>query len=149
MRASPSAATAGSLTLPESRWCLVLAGIAFALMLARWLVPAEATPQGETLWIANLWMVAAVLLGGLGWTRGLRRRSDLVDAAVACFVGGQVLAGVLVMATTGDRRAALNLVWEWLSLGVFWIVWRELLCRIPIRRAVFPFLMTTAVTLSL
>jgi len=41
------------------------------------------------------------------------------------FVGGHVLSGLIVLATTGQRRFAANLLAEWLGLGCAWIVLRE------------------------
>lgn len=117
-----------------------------ALTLTRWLVPTEATAEGDTLWIAALWF----LLGGacfLVWRSP--HRVDLADLAVGLLIGGHVLSGLVVLGAGGDRRAALNLIWEWLSLGVFWIAWRKGLHSQELRRAIVPFMIVTAVTLSL
>jgi hypothetical protein len=46
------------------------------------------------------------------------------DFGVALFVGGHVLSGLIVLATTGQKRFAANLLAEWLGLGCAWIVLR-------------------------
>lgn len=126
-----------------------LAGILIALTVARWLVPTEATAEGETLWIAVLWFAAGVAVPLLLRTQASPRRFDLADPAVMLFLGGHVVSGLIVVFGAGDRRAALNLLWEWLSLGVFWFAWRGALRNFEIRRLIVPVLITTAVTLSI
>jgi tetratricopeptide (TPR) repeat protein len=127
----------------------LLAGGWIALTFARWLLPAEASVEGETLWIAGLWfLVGAAVAFHCGRANACRRRLDAADLAAALFVGGHVLSGVVVLATQGDRRAALNLVWEWLSLGVFWFAGRTLLADVRLRHALIPLMLVTAAMLS-
>ncbi len=127
---------------------LVDAGL-ISLTVARWLLPTEATAEGETLWIAGLWFLVGALLGVVCWQTGRWRRWDAADLAAGLFVGGHVASGLTVVCTEGDQRAALNLLWEWLSLGVLWIAWRERLNSPWLRRSFTHVLLATAVTLSL
>lgn len=120
-----------------------------SLTVARWLLPTEATAEGETLWIAGLWFLVGGLLGIWCWRTGRRRRGDAADLAAGLFIGGPVVSGLTVICTEGDQRAAINLLWEWLSLGVLWFAWRARLDSAPMRRRLTLALLATAVTLSL
>jgi hypothetical protein len=99
-----------------SLWELLLV----ALFLTRYLLPTEAGDQGVTLWIAaGWWFVAAGRCWWL-WRMGetIRWRLTLLDAGVLALIGGHLLSGTAVLLGTGEKRAALNLMWEWSSLGV-------------------------------
>lgn len=126
----------------------LLGGMLIALTAARWIVPAEATAEGETVWIAGLWFAAGIVISVLWWKRPLSPRWDFGDLAVGLLIGGHVLSGLIVVFSVGDRRAAWNLIWEWLSLGVFWFAWRMALRSAELRRIVVPVCMAAAVTLS-
>lgn len=104
--------------VPErfSFWELLLV----ALFLTRYLLPTEAGDQGVTLWIAaGWWFVAAGRCWWL-WRMGetIRWRASLLDVGVLALIGGHLLSGTMVLLGTGDQRAALNVMWEWSSLGV-------------------------------
>jgi hypothetical protein len=120
-----------------------------ALTVARWLVPTEATAEGETLWIAGLWLLAGGAVAGRSiWTGG-GRSADAADVGACLLVGGHVASGLIVAFGEGDRRAAVNLLWEWLSLGVLWFAWRSVLSQDRARQALLRVMLVTAVTLSL
>ncbi len=126
----------------------LVAGTALALTVTRWLLPAEATAEGDSLWIALVWLAMGGFYGlWKFWIPG-QRRFDGADLAAALFIGGHVVSGCIVLTGDGNRRAALNLIWEWLSLGVLWIVWRDLLQAPRHRTALIAVMLTTAVTLS-
>ena len=61
-----SVATAG-----KDRLLLVLQAVVPMLLVARWLVPTEASVQGETLWMVQLWLAAGFL-----WALCCLRRRD-------------------------------------------------------------------------
>jgi hypothetical protein len=99
-------------------WC---ESAVVALITARALVPTEGAAEGGTLWIA----LAALL----AWAIGLilqqvescpGRKFGRLDLGVALLVGGHLLGGLVVWFAGGDRRAALNLQSEWLSIAAFW-----------------------------
>lgn len=127
----------------------IAGAVLIALTLTRWLVPTEATADGETLWIAGLWFLAGAFL--CLWPSGgaTTRRWDLADLGAVLLIGGQIVSGVVVLATDGDRRAAVNLLWEWLSLGVFWFAWRAAISSPSLRQVIVPVLLVTAITLSI
>lgn len=116
---------------PES----VVAAIAAGLLATCWLVPAEGALDGLTSWRALAWLMLASLWGlvrpqrpadpeSAWWGWFLARGSDL---AVALIVGGQVVGGLLVLLTDGQKRFAANLLLEWIALGSSWWVLRGLL----------------------
>lgn len=112
--------------------------VAVALLIARWLVPTEAAAQGTTLWLVSGWLVLAVfwfLLVGLGIVAG-RLRPDRYDGVAWLLVCPQVLSAiVLVIGHDGDGRAAVNLAWEWIGLGVQFFLLRRLVWSLPGRQA--------------
>lgn len=102
--------------------------LAAMLIAARWLIPPEGAVFGETLWIVQLW-IGSVLL----WVWDAYRRNDYrlqwnaLDAAVGLVVLGHIVSAVPVLRGQGDQRAALNLVWEWVGLGLSFFIVRQLL----------------------
>lgn len=125
----------------------VLAGIATSLLLTRCFVPAESAAQGDTLWITSLWL----LLGAVApfFPRSTAAvRPDRLDSALMLWIGFQVLSAlVLVHGATGERRLAMNLLWEWLAIAVSWFVFRY---RVPgsAQRILVPALLTTGIVLA-
>lgn len=115
-------------------WDVALA----ALILTRFLVPTEAPEQGSTLWIATAWLGFAAARFWWDWKAGsiCLPRPGLADASFAALAGGFCLSALLVLGGQGDKRAALNALWEWISLGVAWILLRGALSREGCRRLV-------------
>jgi hypothetical protein len=101
-----------------------------ALLVVRLFVPAESAHLGETLWIVQLWLCTATvwLLFAL-LRRDMRLTFDRADAAAWLLVGGQALTALVVLATDGHKRAALNLLWEWVGVGVAVTLLRQWLAR--------------------
>lgn len=106
----------------------LMQAIAALLLAARWLLPPEGAVFGETLWIVQLW-VGVILL----WVWDVYRRNDYrlrmdaLDLAVGVVVLGHIVSAIPVLNGEGDQRAALNLLWEWVGLGVSFFVVRQLL----------------------
>lgn len=101
--------------------------LVLALVVVRWLVPAESAPDGETLWIVQLWFAAAIVWA---WSRfrsgNWALRLNAFDAALWILVAGHVISTAVVFRTGGDRRAALNMAWEWLGLGATFFLLRQI-----------------------
>jgi hypothetical protein len=55
---SPAGSSAGD--APELSE-IIGAVVVLALVVVRWLVPAESAPEGETLWIVQLWFAALLI----------------------------------------------------------------------------------------
>ena len=118
----------------------------WALLFVRWLLPTEGGAQGETLWLTSLTLFAAALIcwirsrvdgasdpttskADIGTesqlTVSARRSLTKLDFAALLLCGSHVLAAVLVLVNGGNRRTAINLGWEWLSLAVLFLLLRH------------------------
>jgi len=124
---SPSSASASA---PESRpaatdWSMVaLAG----LLGARFFTVAESADQGDTLWLAVLTFAVVAIQHWLRWRAGQGIRNlDRVDAAAIALVAPHLVSALAVVLDAGQKRAAINLAWEWLSSLVLWFEFRSVL----------------------
>ncbi len=98
------------------------------LLVARLLEPPEGSVLGETLWITQLWFAGVVLWGWDAYRRSdFRLRLGWLDAALWVVIAGHGISTASVFWGGGDRRAALNLFWEWLGLGVSFFLLRQVL----------------------
>ncbi|HLJ11581.1 MAG TPA: O-antigen ligase family protein, partial [Planctomycetaceae bacterium] len=135
---------------PPRGWFERLAAALVALvMICRLLTPTEGAAGGETLWIAQLtllvflvWVFAAYRQGGLtldvGW----------FDMAVACLCLGHIAGALVVIASEGDKRAALNMLWEWCGLGVTFFLMRQILASPAVRTGLLTAVAVTAIPLA-
>jgi len=120
--------------------------LVWSLLFARWLLPTEGGAQGETLWLTSLTLFAAALVCWIrsrsGWvsdptasdrnvgtesqpTAAARRSLTKLDFAALLLCGSHVFAALLVLIDGGNRRTAINLGWEWLSLAVLFLLLRH------------------------
>jgi hypothetical protein len=90
------------------------------LLVARYFLPAESAALGETLWLVQAGLlVLSAWLALLARGDGLPRAWDAVDFGRLLLVGGHMLSALAVISTgEGDRRAALNMLWEWVGIGL-------------------------------
>jgi len=101
-----------------------------ALLAARFLLPTEASVEGETLWLVQLWTAAAIIWAWRQLLAGRRLfHGDALTIAVALLVVGHVLSGAAVLVNGGDKRAALNMMWEWAGLGIIYLLVRTVVTR--------------------
>lgn len=135
-RSSVASTVVRALPLDESDplrwfWLALVSGLFFV----RWWQPTEGTSLGGTLPIALGWFLALTLAGWLGM-RGTawRIRWDGLLGAVCLLAAGHIISGLVVVATTGDRRAAINLIWEWASLAVVFPLLRSAVATPQARR---------------
>jgi O-antigen ligase len=126
-----------------------LTGIVIALLTARFLVPTEASVDGETLWLVQLWILAAAVWG---WRQFLRGRPmlhwDLGTLAAGLLVAGHLISGFVLLSRGGDKRAAVNMMWEWVSLGITFVIVRSVLAESGARRTVIWALTCVGVSLA-
>lgn len=145
MKTSLEDATANS----REVWQQIWSGLVAALFFARFFLPAESAAQGDTLWIVGLWLVCALAWVTAAW-RGAAAslRFDWLDWTVAVWIGTQMVSAIVVISTTGDKRSAANLAWEWMGVGVVWVVMRHGVTALPARRALLRALIVTGIVLS-
>ena len=122
-----------------------------AAVLVRFLVPTEGGEQGQTLWIATGWLI---LCGLRCWWLSSQRgwcfpSVTLPDLGVGLLIGGHLLSALLVLGGEGDRRAALNGLWEWVALGATWCMLRERFQSFPFRHLLSRTLWITCTSLAL
>jgi tetratricopeptide (TPR) repeat protein len=97
-----------------------------ALLATRWFVPAESAHLGETLWIVQLWLLSACVWSLFVLLRRSRPpRLDWADGAVWLLVAGHVQSALIVLSTEGQKRYALNMLWEWVGVGVSFTLLRH------------------------
>lgn len=113
----------------------LIASLVATLLMLRYLVPAESAAEGHTLWIVQAWLFV-----GLLWAmncfreRSFRVRLGWFDAAVWLLVLGHVAAALAVVFTEGHKRAAINMLWEWIGLGISYFLVRQTLHTLAARQ---------------
>ena len=127
----------------------ILSGLVAAAFFARFYLPAEASAQGETLWIVGLWLLIGLVASLVRWRGGrTARRFDWRDGSVLLLVGGQVVSAVVVVLTSGDKRAAVNVAWEWFGVGMVWWLLRDRAASGSFRQAMLRASIVTGVVLA-
>lgn len=135
-RTAPSRSAATRGVVDQSDWLDGLVTLLTAtLFLCRLLTPTEGASVGETLWIVQLtllalavWALATYRSGEFIW------RPDWIDGAV-CLIGIGQLISAAVNQGQADRRAMLNMVWEWCGLVATWFLMRRVAQRPGDRRS--------------
>ena len=113
----------------------LLSGLVLVLFLVRFFDVAESAFQGETLWIVGSWLVALLLWGMMSWKSSIPvAPSGWFGLGVGLLAGGHVISALLVVATTGDKRAAINLAWEWIGVATGWFLLRQMCQSLSFRR---------------
>ena len=101
---------------------ILLAG----LIGARFFLPTESAAEGDTLWLVVLTLVYCAAQHWLRWRNGEGPRPlDRVDAALLVLVAAQCVSSGAVVLGTGQKRAAINVAWEWLSSLLLWFEFRK------------------------
>lgn len=115
---------------------LKLTGLIWALLFARWLTPAESTAEGGTLWLVLVTAITAAA-GAFSLSRSDRPffHRDRWDRLVWAVVIAHVLAATLVIVGVGQKRLALNMLWEWTGVGLQFSLLRQTLLTSARRRA--------------
>src|SRR5579863_9220344 len=125
------------------------AAILSAVVIGRLLTPTDAAPAGETLWIAQLSLLGFLVWAVAAWrSQPARWRFNWVDAAAGLLCLGHVVGALVVVATSGDKRAATTMLWEWIGVGVTWFLMRQLLETLAERQGMLLVVTAAAVSLS-
>lgn len=148
-RTSPDAGSAvqASSSPRHSSRAWLLGGLV-ALFVARLLFPTESAVYGDGMPVVMLWIALAVfwLLGAIGRPRW-EVRFGWVDAAVCALIAWHTLAGVVAV-FAGSPRPAVNMTWEWLGMGVSYLLARQLIATQREARAVMAVMAALAVALA-
>ena len=127
----------------------LLSLVVSVLVTTRFFLPAESAALGETLWIVQFWFIAGVFwLWAKARSGRPLRRLDGLDVGLGLLVGGHVLSAIVVLSTEGDRRAALNMLWEWLAIGVSALMIREIVRQQLGRNCLLSAIVISSITLS-
>lgn len=135
--------------MPEDPRAGLLRILVIGLIVVRWLIPAESTGAGDTLWLVQL-SFAGVILWAWSCLRSgaFAVRWTLFDWALWLLVAAHVLSTVVVFVNGGDRRTALNLAWEWIGLGVTFFLLRQTIRTALDARRLASIVIALAVVLS-
>jgi hypothetical protein len=127
----------------------VAAALLTAVIVCRLLTPTDGAVTGETIWIAQfallvlpVWVFAVYRAGVL------RLEFDWIDGAVLLLCLGHVSGALVVTATSGDKRAALNLLWEWCGVLATFFLLRRMAVTPAARRNLLLVVAAAAVSLS-
>jgi hypothetical protein len=99
------------------------------LIAARMLTTTESAVQGDSQWIVQLWLgLGVVWAWNCRVNEDYRIRFDWIDMTLWLLVAGHVISALSVVITAGgDQRAALNMMWEWVGLGISYFLLRQIL----------------------
>ena len=135
--------------LPAGRFRPALLGGLVAVYVARPLLVSEsaATAAGDGLPLVMLTLLLAVV----GWSAAIKARRpasiDWTDAAWLVLLAFQAVS-TFIATRHGAARAAINGFWEWVSLGVGFMLLRQLVANDREWRAVVVVMIALAVLLS-
>ncbi len=121
-----------------------------ALLVATPLIPSESAAElGTGTLLIMLWLLLLVvwLVAGLA-LRQTAFRFGWIDAAVVVFLVLHSLSAI-IMAGQGHARPTINMMWQWLSFGVCFLLARQLLRTAAEARAVCAVMLSLAVCLSM
>ena len=143
------AESAGNATALRGWPVTVARGLLAMTVICRLLTPSDGAAAGETIWVAQLSLLACVVWGVALFRSGsFCLEFDWIDLAVLLLIAGQVVGGLVVVAGSGDQRAALTMLWEWCGLGATFFLARRLLVSPAERREMLLALAAAAVMLS-
>lgn len=127
-----------------------------AVCVGRPLLPSEGVSwigDGQPFNLLTLAIAAGTLLTAL-LAGGLPRRMGPVDWAVAALVGIMALSALASITplgrlpAEGSPRHAINMLWEWIGLGLIYFLARQLIDTSRVARAVAAAMVALAVVLS-
>ena len=120
-----------------------------AVLVARPLFPSElAAVNGDGLSVVMLWLALGVfwLLGTIG-RRKFSLRLGWTDAAVLLLVGWTSVSALWAV-RHGTPRPAVNMLWEWIGMGMCFFLARQFIVTPRERRAVAAVMVALAVGIS-
>jgi len=133
----------------DDPWRPWLLGGLCSLFVVRLLFPSEsAASHGDGLFVVMLWIaLAAFWLAGVIQRRSLRAGFGWTEGAVILLVGFHTIAAVWA-AAHASPRPAINMLWEWIALGLSFLLARQLIATRREARAVVAVMVGLAVALA-
>lgn len=120
-------------------------GLITALIVARaYWTPENAADGTGSAWIVAVILAAALAIAGALCAGSIRLRISWVDLAVLALVTLVAFSS----AHAHDRRPALNLAWEWIAIGITYVLVRNLPANRAESSAIAGCLIATAIALS-
>lgn len=120
-----------------------------AVIIARLLTPTDGVITGETLWIAQFSLLVPLFWVFSVYRTGvLRLKFEWLDGAAALLCLGHIVGALVVVATAGDKRAALTMLWEWCGIAATFFLMRQLLASPAARQSMLLCVAATGVSLS-
>jgi hypothetical protein len=120
-----------------------------AVLVARPLFPSESAAQsGDGLSVVMLWLALSVfwLLGAIG-RRTFSLRLGWTDTAVLLLVAWTTISALWAV-RYGTPRPAVNMLWEWIGLGMCFFLARQFIVTSRERRAIAAVMVALAVGIS-
>jgi len=138
-----------SATGHESVGLMLFNGLILVLFLTRFFNVAESADHGETLWIVIFWLIALLMWGIVSW----KSAASIVPlgwlgVGVGLLTGGHVVSALFVVANSGDKRAAINLAWEWIGVATGWFLLRQQCRSVAFRRNLLAGLIATGTSIA-
>ena len=125
------------------------AGLVLTLFFMRFFYVAESADQGETLGIVGLWLVVLLAWFLISWRRAIPlERLGWFDFSVGLLAAGHLVSALVIVASAGDKRSAVNLAWEWLGVATGWFLFRQLNREASFRRDLLAGLIATGVCVA-
>jgi O-antigen ligase len=118
--------SAAAAAYSKTHWTVLLVSVCF---FARWFVPTEATAQGQTLWLAGgtFLSVAWYCWWQSRQIRVVRIRFGVLDATIGVLALAHVISCLLVLTSSGQKRFALTLLWEWSAVAIQFFALQQVL----------------------
>ncbi len=106
--------------------------MALSLLTAEFLWPVEDAASGRGLHLVMLWLMLGMLHAVSRW-RAAGMKSELrraafgaTDLGILLIAVGHIVSTAVVFQVEGDRRAALNLTFQWMAIFAAWRLFRSL-----------------------
>ena len=138
--------------IPRAIECL----IGFALII-RLLIPTESSVLGGTSLLTALWFAILVIWSWYRWRSVLFEQNssvkeswqvDSIDLLLWIVIAGHLISAGSIWFAGGQKRLAINLMWEWIALGVSFFLIRQVMRRSSQIQQLLWIMIVTTITLS-
>jgi hypothetical protein len=134
---------------PEGWLERAAAALLAAVIVCRLLTATDGAALGETIWIAQFVLLNLVIWIFAAYRAGTLAASfDWIDAVAFSLCLGHAVGAMVIIAGSGDKRAALNLLWEWCGVATTFFLMRRLAATPVRRQSLLLVVLATAVALA-